>query len=239
VHLLLFDIDGTLFRGEGVGSVALKRAFEDVFGVAAVENGALKGIPFNGRSDPAIIADMAAALGIEAEAFTDATGRFRESYLAHLTERVAESTRKRLLPGAAELIPRLHEDPRVALGLLTGNIEAGARIKLGAFDFNRFFPFGGFGDDGVDRTVLARCARERGEEHHRRRFEPVSVLVVGDTVHDVAAARANGFTAVGVETGGVASDAMLAAGAAAVFPGLDGDFPGWLEARMNGLQHVT
>ena len=232
MHLILFDIDGTLFRGEGVGSLALKRAFEDVFGVAAVENQDLRAVPFNGRSDPAIVADMAAMLGIESDVFREASDRFREVYLERLREVVEVSNRKRLLPGASDLIPQLHDHSRVALGLLTGNIEAGARIKLGAFDFNRFFPFGGFGDDGVERPVLARRAHERGEAHHVRRFDTARVLVVGDTVHDVTAARTNGFAAVGVETGGVPAEAMLSAGAEAVFAGLDGAFPEWLMTRI-------
>jgi phosphoglycolate phosphatase-like HAD superfamily hydrolase len=126
--------------------------------------------------------------------------------------------------------------PGVRQGLLTGNVEEGARRKLEPFDLNRFFPFGGFGDDIHDRREIAAQAHVRGVEHAGTAVPPERVAVIGDTVHDVTAARAHGFLAVAVETGGVASDELAAAGADVVFSDLaaDGGLVAWLDRRWSG-----
>lgn len=235
MHLLLFDIDGTLIRGEGTGGLALRRSFEELFGVEAAENPRLRGIPFNGRSDAAIIGDFARALEVH-DAFAVRQAEFTQVFLRHLEITVAESTTKCLCAGVGELLERLHADDRVALGLLTGNMEPGARIKLAAFDLNRYFPFGGFGMDGPDRARMAARARERGEAHHDRAFPPGRTVVVGDTIHDVSAGRVHGFLTAAVTTGGVSRRDFERARADAIFDDLteSGGFPAWLEERLGG-----
>jgi len=236
MHAVLFDIDGTLIRGEGMGRLALQRAFADTFDVEAVGREELVGIPFNGRSDPAIVADMASALGIAPESFAGMEPRFRESYIGHLRITVDESRTKRTLPGVVGLVEELHAADHVALGLLTGNIEAGARIKLQPFALNEFFSFGGFGDDGPERSNIAARAGERARDHAGREIPPEKVLVIGDTIHDVAAGRTHRFRTVAVTTGGVSEDELASAGPDRVFDDLSeaGGFPAWLRESFLG-----
>ncbi len=235
MHLILFDIDGTLIRGRGFGRRALERAFHDLFGVAAEDNPALKSVPFAGNSDPRIIAEMARVLGIPPEVLRPRLGEFETAYLAHLRITVAESDSKEPCPGVPDLLESLHGHPRLLLGLLTGNVERGARIKLEPFGFNRYFPFGGFGSDADDRAVMALRARERAEALAARPFTPADVLVVGDTSADVAAGRVHGFLTAGVATGSTGMEALRAAGATAVFEDLSTGrgFEGWLLDRWN------
>lgn len=235
MHLILFDIDGTLIRGRGFGRRALERAFRDLFGVNAEDNPVLKSVPFAGNSDPRIIAEMARVLGIASEALRPRLAEFETAYLAHLRVTVAESDTKEPCPGVPEMLEILHSHPRLLLGLLTGNVERGARIKLEPFGFNRYFPFGGFGSDADDRAVMAKVARERAEARAGRRFAPRDVLVIGDTASDIAAGRAHDFLTVGVATGSTSAEALRDAGATAVFEDLSAarGFEGWLMERWN------
>ena len=102
--------------------------------------------------------------------------------------------------------------PSLRLGLLTGNLEAGARAKLAPFDLNRFFPTGGYGSDAMDRGEIARIAHRRAEEHYARGFPADRVVVLGDTPADVACARANAFHAVLVGTGTDPAEELHASG---------------------------
>ncbi len=89
----------------------------------------------------------------------------------------------------------------MTLGLLTGNLEPGARLKLAPPDYNRYFPFGAFGSDSADRYELPKVAVDRALAHTGRRFAGKSIVIVGDSVHDVACGRTLGVRAVGVATG--------------------------------------
>ena len=91
--------------------------------------------------------------------------------------------------------------PPVHLGLLTGNLEAGARAKLEPFDLNRYFARGGFASDDADRRTIARIAWRRLCEWTGVSFDPTDVTVIGDTVHDVECAKFNGFRSVAVDWG--------------------------------------
>ncbi len=205
------------------------------FGVEAEDNPVLKSVPFAGNSDPRIIAEMARVLGITPDALKPRLDEFETAYLAHLRVTVAESDTKEPCPGVPEILESLHAAPRVVLGLLTGNVERGARIKLEPFGFNRYFPFGGFGSDDDERAIMARHALSRAEARARVRFAPHDVLVIGDTAADVAAGRANDFLTVGVATGSTTVEGLRDAGATAVFADLSAahGFETWLLKRWN------
>jgi phosphoglycolate phosphatase-like HAD superfamily hydrolase len=126
----------------------------------------------------------------------------------------------RLLPGVEELLERHAERSDLALALLTGNWEPGARIKLSRFDLNRFFAFGAFGCDGTDRSELPPVALERAEARVGRRFRPEEVLIIGDSLHDVSCAQAHGIPCLAVATGRTPAAALSAAGADWVVPDL-------------------
>jgi phosphoglycolate phosphatase-like HAD superfamily hydrolase len=235
MRLVLFDIDGTLMRGAGIGTTALKRAFSEVFEINAVNDPRLDDVFIAGSTDPVILRHMAEALELDPARFTDALPGLTETYFRHLRDTVAESETKRTLPGVPELVERLHGHPRVTLALLTGNMERAARIKLEPFDLNRYFAFGGFGGDGPDRTAQALHALRIAESLNGGAYAAKHVIVIGDTVNDVIAARAHGFLAAGVATGFGRTEDMEREGADAVFETLapEHGFPAWLDARWD------
>ena len=227
--LILFDIDGTLVDTAGAGRRGLIRSFREVFGVDDAEAKTSE-VKLGGKTDPAIISEMAVALGIVP---TDVEARFADLRRAYLTAlhdelRRADSPR-RVLPGVQALLDALHPRPKTWLGLVTGNIEDGARAKLASFGLNRFFLDGGFSSDHPERAEIARIAHERFCRRAEIRFAPEQVALIGDTELDVACARANRFRAIGVASGGVSVDRLAEAGADAVLPDLS-DLDGVMRA---------
>ena len=214
--LVLFDIDGTLVLTGGAGLRALNRACEELVGHAD----ALDGVPLAGRTDWIILQDALGRIGGQLDArLFDA---LRQRYLAHLREEIQRPGRgtKGVLPGVRELLDQLYARSDVLLGLLTGNFEAGARIKLGYFDLWKYFRCGAYGDDASDRNALVPFAMSRANDCGMALAAASDVLVVGDTPHDVACARAAGAMPVGVATGGYSVDELRASGAGIVFPDL-------------------
>jgi phosphoglycolate phosphatase-like HAD superfamily hydrolase len=137
--------------------------------------------------------------------------------------------RRRLLPGVRGLLDALAARPDVHLGLVTGNVEAGARAKLAPFGLNAFFRTGGFGSDHADRREVARHAAERVALHAGISLEASRVVVVGDTELDVDCARANGFRAVAVLSGWSTEELLRQAGPDVLLPDL-ADLPATLAA---------
>jgi phosphoglycolate phosphatase len=150
--------------------------------------------------------------------------RLVERRLHHLTDTVAESPGYRVLPGVEQLLPSLIEAGYM-LGLLTGNVEGAAHVKLHRAGLNRFFAFGGYGSDSPDRAEVARIALRRGSMVYGEPLEPAAAIVVGDTPHDVAAAHAAGLRCVGVGSGHYKADELRAAGADWAIPTLEDGLP--------------
>src|SRR5262245_1973675 len=146
-----------------------------------------------------------------------------ENYLTHLQQEVNTSATYRILPGIDEVLGELTERPDVMLGLATGNIERGARIKLERGNLNRYFAFGGFGSDSENRTALVRRAAELAALRCGSRVSPDDVFVIGDTPRDVEAGREAGFQTIAVATGRYAKSDLEAAGATATFIDLEQD----------------
>lgn len=187
--ILLFDIDGTLAVTQGAGTRAMSRVFREVFGIAD----ALAGIDFAGRSDRWISATAFERAGREASAATIA--EFQDAYVPALREELKRGSR--LLPGAAELLDALADQP-VVLGLGTGNFRRAAEAKLGHLGVWERFVDGGFGDDAADRTALLAAGLARLRPLASSDAE---VVVIGDTRHDVEAARGIGARVLAVQTG--------------------------------------
>ena len=118
-----------------------------------------------------------------------------------------------ILPGVLSFLQNFHTRADLVLGLATGNIERGARIKLARGDLNRYFPFGGFGSDSANRTELVRRAAEEACRHVGCSIDPSNTFVIGDTPRDVDAGREAGFRTVGVATSSYSQEDLLAAGA--------------------------
>jgi phosphoglycolate phosphatase len=221
VKLILFDVDGTLVHYRGVGRRAAVRAFRDVFGIPDAD--ALLGrVPMAGSTDPRILREMAVACSIPEPVFEARRDPLRRAYLGELRDEIRAFEGDPVLPGVRALLDALAGRADARLGLLTGNFEPGAHLKLEPHGLDRYFPAGGFGDDSEDRRVVAAVARARCAAHHGFDPPPERVIVVGDTVHDVDCARANGFRAIGVCTGYCDRDTLRAAGADDVLADLSG-----------------
>jgi phosphoglycolate phosphatase-like HAD superfamily hydrolase len=213
--LVLFDIDGTLVLTGGAGLRAMNRALEDTLGHA---NG-LDGIPVAGRTDWSILVDAVTKVGREMDDELFAT--LRDGYLANLAVEIEHPGKgpKAVMPGIRELLDALTSRHDVLVGLLTGNFEEGARIKLGHFGLWRYFACGAFGGDAADRNALVPVAVDRARACGLADI-PAGVFVVGDTPHDVACAHAGGAIAVAVATGGHTVDQLRETGAQIVMTDL-------------------
>ena len=138
--------------------------------------------------------------------------RLLERRLFYLHQTVADSKHYRVLAGVEELLPKLNEDGYL-LGLVTGNLEATAHIKLHRAQLNRFFSFGGYGSDSTDRGELTKIALERATLVYGEPVTAAQAIVVGDTPRDVEAAHAAGMACVGVGSHNYTVDQLRAAGA--------------------------
>jgi phosphoglycolate phosphatase len=189
----LFDIDGTLLASGGAGKAALELAFTEIFGVALRVQ-----IPYSGRTDRAIARDLLRAHDID-----DSLENWQR-LLAGYLERLPASLNRhhgRVLPGILGVLAALQKRSDVAIGLLTGNVRAGARVKLGHFGLYEHFAFGGFGDHHFDRDDVAREALAAVQAHVGVQAMPERIWVIGDTPLDVRCARAIGANVVAVATG--------------------------------------
>ena len=187
-------------------------AFEDVFGIP----NAFDGIPLPGRTDAWLLAAAATAHGLVPDAA--ARARFETSYLTHLAEEIEHpGSRKRIMPGVVALLDVLTARADAHLALLTGNYEAGARIKLEYFDLWRYFRCGAFGDTVLDRNHLLPDAVSRVRACGFPVTSASQVVVIGDTPLDVACAAANGARSIAVATGSHPVADLRAAGADVVF----------------------
>jgi phosphoglycolate phosphatase len=195
IEAVLFDIDGTLLVTGGAGAMAWQRAFREMHQVDAD----IDEHTHAGMTDPEIAAIVfREVIGREGSAAERAEAI--AGYLSHLQQAVEESEGYRVMPGIEELLPRLAASG-VLLGLVTGNIEAAAHIKLARGDLNRFFAFGGYGSDSSDRTELTKKAVERGGQVAGKELDLSAPIGVGDTPRDIAACHGAGIRVVGVATG--------------------------------------
>ena len=199
MYVLFFDIDGTLLSSGGAGKAAMEAALAAEFGVPQVQ----QGIPYSGRTDRAIMRDLLERHGVPATQANMTT--LVAAYLERLPDFLSNH-RGRVLPGIAALLETVALRTEVAVGLLTGNLEAGARVKLSHFDLWRHFAFGGYGDRHFDRNDVAHEALTVLRALQPSFFEKPACLervwVIGDTPLDIACARAIGARVAAVATGG-------------------------------------
>ena len=205
MYLMLFDIDGTLIDSGGAGSRSLNLSFKELFSIM----NAFYGISMAGKTDTEIIKEAMLRHGIAMDGNLNVV---IYTYLKHLRREI-NNERRHLKPGIYELLEKLSTTKDVHLGLLTGNIEPGARIKLDPFNLNKYFPTGAFGSDDEDRNKLLPIALKRFEERCRRKIRVNECLIVGDTPRDVQCAKTYEARSLGVATGPYSIDELRAAGA--------------------------
>jgi phosphoglycolate phosphatase len=209
MKLLLFDVDATLVLTGGAGLRALNRAFQRLYSVAD----AMDDIAPQGKTDPAIVREIFHKNVPGHAANAELISNVLESYIEFLKEEVAQSDSYQVLPGISEILNAMSGREGVLLGLATGNVETGARIKLQRGDLNRFFSFGGYGSDAEDRVLLVRRAVENAYLHHGRLVDGQDTFVIGDTPLDIIAGGSAGCRTVGVATGQYSAQQLGEAGA--------------------------
>src|SRR5918997_179916 len=218
-RILLFDIDGTLVSTGGAGAVAWRRAFEDLHGVPAD----IGKYTDAGMTDPDVGAQTFEAV-MGRKPSPHELAQIVQRRLEHLPEAVAESEGYKVLPGVPERLRQLSRDGHL-LGLITGNGDGAAHVKLARGDLNRWFTFGAYATAGVDRAGIVRRAVDRGEATLGADVPNSEIYVIGDTPRDIEAAHAGDCTFIAVATGHFDADALREAGADHVLGTLEEELP--------------
>jgi phosphoglycolate phosphatase len=219
IRAVLWDIDGTLLTTGGAGAVAWQRAFQELYGVEANIDENTRA----GMTDPEIT-EIIFHQVIGREGTPEEHAAVVAKYLEYMPEAVAESKGYVVMPGIAEILPRLAE-AGIAQGIVTGNVEPAARIKLERGDLNKYLAFGGFGSDDRDRTKLTEAAIRRGGEAAGAPLDLAATIAVGDTPRDVSAGHGAGIRVVGVATGAYSVAEQEEAGADWAIEDVTAGFP--------------
>jgi len=196
LKLLLFDIDGTLLMSGGAGRTSMNRAFAHVYGF---ENG-FQNVSMMGRTDPLIVKEVLKKHTIPWESNRIRT--FQQVYYQYLEQELAAPVPEKFLcPGIADLLEILSADTEMVLGILTGNWERGAYLKLRHFQIEHYFKLGAYADDAAERVKLVPVALKKFEILYGQLIPSHDVYVIGDTPLDIMAARPHKAQTVGVATG--------------------------------------
>jgi phosphoglycolate phosphatase-like HAD superfamily hydrolase len=223
---ILFDIDGTLIITGGAGAASWRMAFDELYGIP-VDIGEFTD---TGMTDPDV--GRYAFIGaLHRQPRRAEFAKLLERRLHYLHQTVADSTNYQILDGVDQLLPQLLHDGYL-LGIVTGNLEAAAHIKLHRAKLNRFFSFGGYGSDATDRGELTRTALRRAALVYGESVSPAQCLVVGDTPHDIEGAHAAGIACVGVASHNFDAKQLRAAGADYVIASLKQGLPLGRARRM-------
>jgi phosphoglycolate phosphatase-like HAD superfamily hydrolase len=216
--LVLFDIDGTLLLSRGAGRRAINAAMGDLL----PDPESVRGIRFDGKTDPQIVLELLRASGSPVEPDSTRVGAVLDRYVACLNDELARPDHVTdVMPGVIDLLSRIEDEAAALLGLLTGNVVPGAELKLrsAAIDPARF-RVGAFGSDHPDRSELPAIAAARAEPWFGRRPGGAEIVIIGDTPADVTCGRSVGARAIGVATGSYTAADLAAAGAFAVYQDL-------------------
>jgi phosphoglycolate phosphatase len=219
IRILLFDIDGTLVSTGGAGAVAWKRAFDELYGIPAD----IGEYTDAGMTDPDVGAKTFEAV-LHREPSSHELAKLVQRRLEHLPEAVSESKGYKVLPGVPERLEQLSHDGHL-LGIITGNGDGAAHIKLQRANLNRWFTFGAYASAGVVRADIVRTAVQRGEAMLGEDVPNAKIYVIGDTPLDIQAAHAVDCTAIAVATGRYDRGALEEAGADHVLETLEEELP--------------
>ncbi|MBN1928952.1 MAG: HAD family hydrolase [Chlorobiaceae bacterium] len=215
--LVLFDIDGTLLKVGSMNRRVLADALIEVYGT----EGSTGSHDFSGKMDGAIIYEVLSSAGLEHREISEKFDKARQAYIALFRER-ARREDITLLEGVRELLDALSARSDTLLGLLTGNFEGSGRHKLKLPDIDRYFPFGAFADDALDRNDLPRIALERARRMTGTNFSPAQTVIIGDTEHDIRCARALDARSIAVATGNFTMEELARHKPGALFSNLAG-----------------
>lgn len=198
--LVLFDLDGTLVNAGGCGRTALRKAIEELYGVKPEFDHSL----ISGRTDTDNFAIVYSLVKKGKKPTAADMKKMTAKYLELLPQEVHASVRcKRYdeIPGAEKFLTLLSKEKDVILGLGTGNLKEGVKLKLEPSGFGKFFSVGGYGEDGHTREEMLLAAVKRAEKKFKTKIAPENVYVIGDTHRDIVAAKNCGFHSAAI-TGG-------------------------------------
>ena len=202
--LLLWDIDGTLVYMDRAGERALLLAIKDLY---QRDLGTSLPVDLKGRTDTSIARDLIAYLGLPNN--VEEEERLRAAYLSHMPTTMPAGN-ARVLAGIHAALEAVHAHPEIHQALLTGNLEAGAKLKLSYLEIWHYFEFGAFADDSYDRNELGPFALRRAKEKLSIDFPPERVWIIGDTPHDIACGKAIGAKTIAVATGAFTVEQLAA-----------------------------
>ena len=217
MKLVLFDIDGTILLTDGAGKRAIHRALIEVYGATGPDDHR-----FDGKTDPQIVRELMRIVGHGDDHIDSGMQRLFDRYVEYLREELRTGAEGvRVMPGVCELLDALDERADVVLGLLTGNLVAGARAKLDAAGINPDrFAVGAYGSDHETRSELPAVAQRRARETLGLDIAGSDVVVIGDTPADLSCGRGIGARAIGVATGHYSVEELASHQPAAVFSDL-------------------
>lgn len=217
-RILLFDIDGTLLSMGGAARDAFTRALTEASGRPVSS----EGTAFVGKTDPQIARELLTRHGVDGVEMEPAIRETIRLYLRYFERDLPQAREARLLPGVAALLDALRGRPEFRTALLTGNVEAGARLKLGHFGIADRFDFGlsAFGSDHSDRYRLPEVALDRAHRRLGRAIAGRQLVIIGDSEHDVLCGRSVGARSVAVATGWTPAETLRALGPDRLLPDL-------------------
>jgi len=193
--LILWDIDGTIIISHGAGFRAMARALTERFG-KTVDMGT---IDWAGRTDSWIAGEVLRVVGLPDT--SENIHNYLEGYLEILPKELRDGRPGQVLPGILELLEILRTRPDVVQGLLTGNLQKGAEVKLTHHKVWHYFEFGAYADDSPRRNDLGPHALRRAKEKHAIDFAPRHTFIIGDTPHDIECGKVIGAQTIAVATG--------------------------------------
>jgi phosphoglycolate phosphatase-like HAD superfamily hydrolase len=219
--LLLFDIDGTLLSAHGVPKTAMATVLARRYQSFRYD----QNYDFSGRTDPQIIEHL---LQHDKREFSeDLLKEILWEFCIELKKEILNGRKPVIHPGVCELVQKLENIENVYLGLVTGNVSAGAQIKLEAVDLNAYFPIGGFGDDSKDRNDLPPIAKTRAEVYFNQKFYPDDIWIIGDSIYDIECAQKNSIRCLAVSTGKTSKEKLIAAN------------PEFLEDDLSNIEKIS
>ena len=221
-RLVLFDIDGTLLtthrRGwENPFKEAIERSFQEDGTPVTVDTSQYRP---GGKTDPQIVYELLEGSGVADETITKILPKIQKKYVRRLRDTIRGPQHAELKPGVKELLAELDSRKELLLGLLTGNFEEGARIKLETHGLNKYFPFGAFGDGARKRSELPERALEAAKQHAGHTFSRKNIVIIGDTPNDIHCGRHLHVRTLAVATGPFSMEQLEAEGPDFVFQNL-------------------
>lgn len=193
-----------MISSDGAGRRAIGRALGDIFGIDTSK----MTLRMSGKTDPQILSEILKLADKLEEDFEHLKEEMFRVYLQILQEEIKNAGHYIVHPGIYEILDALHAHETGYLGLLTGNIEDGARLKLSRFDLNKYFPLGAYGSDSANRMELPEIATDRARQHFNVDFKPEEVVIIGDSIYDVLCAKGYGAKSIAVNTGSTSKEEL-------------------------------